>query len=68
MRGDGHLEETSRVVEHALAEQRASHLQHEVVIVVKPECQNAIEAGDRRGALAELEQHLAQADFCRCRW
>src|SRR5207302_369277 len=60
MPGDRSFEETPRLIQHALAEQRASDLKHEVVVVTESERQNAVEARDRTRAIAELEQHLAK--------
>src|SRR5207253_7617000 len=60
MPGDRYFEETPRLIQHALAEQRASDLKHEVVVVTESEGQNAVEARDRTRAIAELEQHLAK--------
>src|SRR6266513_4184401 len=60
MPGDRYFEETPRLIQHALAEQGASDLEHEVVVVTESEGQNAVEARDRTRAIAELEQHLAK--------
>src|SRR2546425_3767445 len=60
MPGDRYFEETPRLIQRALAEQGASDLEHEVVVVTESEGQNAVEARDRTRAIAELEQHLAK--------
>src|SRR5207253_3042707 len=57
---DRYFEETPRLIQHALAEQRASDLKHEVVVVTESEGQNTSAAPDRTRAIAELEQHLAK--------
>ena len=61
VRREGDLEEPPRLVEHGLAEQGAPHLEHQIVIVAKPEGEDPVEAGHSARAVAELEQHLAQA-------
>src|SRR6266566_3136763 len=49
------------VIEEAFPEQRAPHLEHQVVVVSKAEGHDAVEAPYRARAVAELEEHLAQA-------
>src|SRR5882762_9843698 len=60
MPGDRYFEEAPGLVQHALAEQGASDLEHEVVIVAKSEPENAVETRDATRAIAELEQHLTE--------
>ncbi len=47
--------------DQAFAEERAADLQHELVIVLKSELEDALERACGAGAIAELEQRLAQA-------
>ena len=54
------FEEAARLIEHAFAKQRATDLQHQIVVVLEAEREHMLEAGQRRRALAELEQDLAQ--------
>jgi hypothetical protein len=61
MRGRGQIEEPVGRSDVTLAEQGASHLQHQLVIVLEPELQNALERPHRAGAVAHLEQGLADA-------
>src|SRR5947207_1201832 len=60
MSGDGDFEEAPRLVERGFAEQRTPHLQHEVVVVLEAQRDDAVEAGDGAAPLAELEEHFAK--------
>ena len=60
MRRDRHLEEAARLVEYPFAEQRSPDLQHQIVVVAESQGEDAVEAGDRARAVAELEQHFAE--------
>src|SRR5687767_10342530 len=61
MRLDGQIEEPLRWRDEALAEERAAHLEHQVVVVLKPELQDALECPEGSGALAQLEERLPHA-------
>ncbi len=55
------LEELPRLIEEALAEESAPHLEHEIEIVAVPELEDAAERLHARFLLPELHQCLAQA-------
>src|SRR3989441_6652203 len=55
------LEEAPRLVQHALPEQGPPDLEQQVVVVPEAEREDAIEASDRAGPLAELEERLTKA-------
>jgi hypothetical protein len=61
MGGDRKLEEAVRVGDHALAEERAADLEHQLVIVLQPELEHAVEGGQRPFPLTQLEQGLAHS-------
>ena len=61
MGGEGDLEETARLIEHAFPEQRPPDLEHQVVVAFETEGEDMLEACDGGAALAELEQHFAEA-------
>ena len=57
----GEVEEPVRRGDVPLAEQRAAHLQHQLVIVLEAELEDALEGPHGAGAVAQLEQGFAQA-------
>ena len=61
MRRGGEIEEPVGGGDQPLAEQRAADLEHQLVIVLKAELQDALDGPHGTGPVAQLEQSLAQA-------
>ena len=61
VRRRGQIEEPVRRRDVPLAEQGAAHLQHQLVIVLEAELEDALEGAHGSRSVAQLEQGLAQA-------
>ena len=58
--GGGQVEEAVRRTDQPFAEECAADLEHELVIVLKAELEDALERAGGTGTIAQLEQRLAQ--------